>query len=68
MREWLIKARNDKGLSQAEMCRRLGVSQPTYWEYEHGQSTPRPPIALKIGRLLDIDWTQFYQMEETVVN
>lgn len=60
MREWLIAIRKQKGLSQAAVCKAVGIKQPTYWEYEHGKSTPKPTTAKKIGELLGFSWTLFY--------
>lgn len=61
MRVWLIEARQKKGLSQKAVCDNIGISQPTYWEYEHGVSTPTPTNAKKIGSLLNFPWTRFYE-------
>jgi transcriptional regulator with XRE-family HTH domain len=30
-----------EGISQAELARRVGVQQPTVWEWLHGKSRPR---------------------------
>lgn len=60
MRDWLICARKEKGLSQKACCEAIGVSQPTYWEYEHGDCTPTPIVAKKLGAILGFDWTRFY--------
>ena len=64
MRRWLIDIRRNKGYSQKIVCDYVGISQPTYWEYEHGESTPTPAKAKKIGELLDFDWTLFFSDEE----
>ncbi len=63
MRQWLIDIRTGKGLSQKAVCDYAQISQPTYWEYEHGETTPTPPKAKMIGRLLGFDWTRFYDDE-----
>lgn len=60
MRHWLIGIREAKGFSQAYVSRAIGVKQPTYWEYEHGDTTPSPKIARRIGTLLGFDWTLFF--------
>ena len=65
MRDWLIGIRKARGFSQAYVCRAIGVKQPTYWEYEHGVSTPSVSVARKIGKLLGFDWTLFFPDEET---
>ena len=61
MLDWLIAIREARGLSQKAVSAAVGVSQPTYWEYEHGQSTPSVPIAKKIAAVLGFDWTLFYE-------
>jgi transcriptional regulator with XRE-family HTH domain len=65
MREWLISIRKMKGMSQKAAAEAAGVSQPTYWEYEHGISTPTPAIAKRIGAALGFDWTLFYEDAHT---
>lgn len=61
MRNWLIALRELKGLSQKAVSEAIGVAQPTYWEYEHGDSTPSVPIAKKIAAVIGFDWTLFYE-------
>lgn len=65
MRTWLIKMREQHGLSQAQVAKAVGISQPTYWEYEKGKSTPKPERAKQIARLLGFDWTAFYTEDST---
>lgn len=64
VREWLIAARNEKGLAQGKVAEMAGIAQPSYFEIEKGISTPRPETAKKIGAALGFDWTKFYQDEE----
>ena len=61
MRNWLINARRAKKLSQKAVSEAVGVTQPTYWEYEHGTCTPTPANAKKIGKLLKFNWARFYE-------
>lgn len=65
MRVWLIEIRKKKGLSQKDICEKVKISQPTYWEYEHGICSPTVPIAKKIGTVLGFDWTRFYDDSPT---
>lgn len=60
MRDWLIAFRKARGLRQKEVADAVGVSQPTYWQYEHGIVTPGVDIAKKLGAFLGFDWTVFY--------
>ena len=66
MRNWLIALREARGYSQAYIARAIGVKPPTYWEYEHGDCTPSPSIAKKIGLLLGFDWTLFFKDDKEV--
>ena len=60
MREWLIAIRKARGMKQKAVADAIGVSQPTYWQYEHGVITPSVEMAKKLGALLGFDWTLFY--------
>lgn len=61
MRVWLVAIREQKNLSQKAVSSAAGVAQPTYWEYEHGISTPSVPVAKRIAAVLGFDWTIFYE-------
>ena len=61
MRGWLIKARKDKGMTQKQVADLIGFAKPTIGKYELGKRTPKPDIAKKIGEILGIDWTMFYE-------
>lgn len=65
MRQWLIELREQQGMSQAQVARVAGVSQPTYWEYEQGKSTPKPERARKLAQVLGFDWSRFYTEDTT---
>lgn len=60
MRMWLIQIREAKGYTQAYVARAVGVKPPTYWEYEHGDTTPTVPVARKLGLLLGFDPMLFW--------
>lgn len=64
MRDWLIAIRRMRGYSQKTVSDAIGVSQPTYWQYEHGEIVPSVPIAKRIGAFLGFDWTLFYPDEK----
>lgn len=61
VREWLIKIREEKGLSQGKVAALAGMSQPAYWEIEKGQTNPKPRTAKKIGAVLEFPWTRFFE-------
>ena len=47
--EYLTKFRKQKGLTQAEMAEKLGVSRSTYTNYENGNRTPDFEVLERIG-------------------
>lgn len=61
MRWWLIKARKDRGLTQAELCKIAKVAQPLYSHYESGRVCPRYETAKRIADVLGINWTYFFE-------
>ena len=61
MRQWLIDARKQKGMSQADMAKAIKVSTPSYWAYESGAACPKPDNAKKIASVLGFPWTKFYE-------
>jgi len=63
-RAWLIELRKDR--SQFEVADAVGISQNFYSWIELGERTPSPKVAKKIGKLLDFDWTRFYEEQREV--
>ena len=61
MRNWLINCRKQKGLSQVELSKRAGISQPSYCAIESGKSNPKPTTAKRLAQILGIDWTDFFK-------
>lgn len=53
--EELRKAVADAGVSQRELARRLGVSQAAVSQWLHGQTVPRPAMAVRLERELGRD-------------
>ena len=49
-----------KGLTQEQLAERLNVSRPLITRIELGQITPSVPVAKRIGKELDFNWTKFY--------
>lgn len=54
-RDILKATRLDKGLSQSEIARRIGVKHATYHEIENGKSSPNLATVERIARALEID-------------
>lgn len=65
MRQWLTEARKEKGLSQADIARRVGIKPPTYCNIENGKRGLKPETAKKIAAVLGFDWTLFFEKEES---
>lgn len=61
MRQWLVDARKKKGLTQKDASKLSGVSQPAFCNYEHKKTNPTVPNAKRIGKVLGIDWTKFFE-------
>ena len=62
MREWLVAIREEKRLSQKDVSEKVGISQPSYNNIEHGIPGKGPSVstAKKISEVLDFDWTRFF--------
>ena len=60
-REWLIKHREDKKLSQCSVAKLCDITQQMYGAIENGKRRPSPELAQKIGKILNFDWTKFYK-------
>lgn len=55
----LIRAwREHLGLSQREVARRMGVSQPAFAKMEAGDAKPRLATLKKIAAALGVEWEQ----------
>ena len=64
MREWLVQARNAKGMSQADVAKQSGIVQQSYQLIEKGVNRPRIETAQRIGAVLGIPWLRFYEDED----
>ncbi len=62
-RTWLISYRNRRGLSQFEVAKLTDITQQMYGYIENGKRSPSPKLAQKIAKILDFDWTKFYEEE-----
>lgn len=59
--------REEKGLSQSELARRIGVSRQALSAIEIGKQDPSLPLALLIGRELNFDLKQLFFLEDDLV-
>ena len=53
----LALARMAAGVTQQEMCDKLGVGLGSYQRWEYGQFKPKTQMLIAIGEILDVDWT-----------
>jgi len=61
---WLQEIRIEKGLTQEEVARIVGVNRASLSKVENGKTNPSVRLAQKLGAALDIDWTRFYETEK----
>ena len=50
----LVRLRKERGLTQAQMAARLGVSQPVVSDYERGGLRLLAELILKVAEILDV--------------
>lgn len=60
MNDNLKLKRAGKGYTQENMSEKLGITKEYYNMIENDKRTPSVTIAKKIGKLLGINWTTFY--------
>lgn len=60
-REWLIKKREAKGLSQEEVAKQCGSTQTTICAIELGSRRPSVKLAKQLANLLEFNWVIFYE-------
>lgn len=60
-REWLVSIREEKGLKQKFVSEAIGIAQASYCQIEKGITNPTVDNAKKIAKVLDFDWTRFYE-------
>lgn len=61
MRKWLIEMRQERGITQKVMSESVGISQPAYCNIENGERRPSVDTAIRIGEILEFDWTRFFE-------
>ncbi len=62
-RQWLIDLRKSKKLMQRDIAEACGISQTFYCRIETGIKNPSVPVAKKIGAILNVPFTMFYEEE-----
>jgi len=59
----LVRLRKERGLTQAQMAERLGVSQPVVSDYERGGLRLHGELILKVAEILDVTADQLLGIE-----
>ena len=62
--ENLKRIRSEKGLSQQELAKRVGVSQTAIYQWEKGTRTPKIEAIAKLANVLAIHPTQLFTVKE----
>jgi HSP20 family protein len=60
MEQFLPKFRKDKGLTQQELAKKLGISRQAWHALEHGSSHPSLDLLAKMEALFDTPWRDFF--------
>lgn len=63
MEKSLKAIRVNKGLSQRQVADACGVTQAAYCNIELGKKKPSVSLAKRLGEILSVDWTRFYDDE-----
>lgn len=61
MRNWLKNKRKNKNLTQKKFALLVGISRSLYAMIENGDRTPSVPVAKKIAKELNFEWTIFFE-------
>lgn len=61
MFKWLVKKRESKGITQAQLAIICGVDVTMISHIENGKRRPSVEVAKKIAEALNFDWTLFYE-------
>ena len=61
MRDWLVEARKEKGLTQAEAATKCGISRQYYSFIENGDRNCPVDTAKKIANAFGFSWTKFFE-------
>lgn len=64
LNERLKAAREATGMSQNEVAKAIGVSQPAYCYMENGDKVPSLPVAKQLARVLSVSLDYLVGMNE----
>lgn len=58
--EFIRNKRNEKGMTQLEVAKKLGTTQQAYSRYEKGLREPEFDIMIQISAILDFKPSEFF--------
>jgi DNA-binding XRE family transcriptional regulator len=61
MRFWLLEKRKNKEKTQDYIAYKARISRSMYAMIESGERNPSVPVAKNIARVLNFDWTLFFE-------
>lgn len=61
MRSWLKNIRYSKGLTQLEVAEKVRIERSYYTMIENGDRKPSVEVAQRIAKVLDFEWTIFFE-------
>ncbi|PDY83708.1 transcriptional regulator [Bacillus sp. AFS051223] len=61
MRFWLLKKRKHKEKTQDYIACKVKISRSMYAMIESGERNPSVPVAKNIAKVLNFDWTLFFE-------
>ncbi len=62
--EWLKEKRKQLNLTQEEVAIAIGIKRASYTNIENGKRNVTPEIAKKIAKILNFEWTIFFETED----
>lgn len=68
LNERLKAAREAANMSQTELAKAIGVSQPAYCYMENGDKVPSLPVAKQLARVLSVSLDYLVGMSDNQIN
>lgn len=67
MRDWLLNARKERGLTQLDVAKKLDISEAYFNYIENGERQKKMDIALasKLSMILDIPLAEIIEFEKS---
>lgn len=63
MRNWLVKLREDKSLTQQQVADVIGITRQLISAIENGKANPSVQVAKAIGEMFNFPWVDFFDKE-----